>query len=124
MKTLITFLTLLLANSALASVTIYKTVPFNNVEMHQNDMIEASYDFGNNTKDQSAHAEIFCSDPSMTNVGKANWTYKNKVQTQNLPILLKISAEYTGAYADRVGTIVIKDTTDENPIYMSCNFFG
>lgn len=109
-----------------ASVTLYKTVPFNNVKMHKNDVIIADYDFAN--KGESDHNEIFCYDPSLSNVGYATWTYKNQLKSQNLPIFLKISSQYTGEYADRVGTINIVDTVsndeDGNVIFMSCNFFG
>lgn len=124
MKHLALLLGIVSINTATAAVTIYKTVPFNNVTMHKNDIIQANYNFGKDTDDQSAHDEIFCYDPSLTNVGKATWTYKNKTKTHNLPVLLKISGEFSGQYADRVGTITIKDTSNEDFIYMSCNFFG
>lgn len=124
MKFLAFIASALLIHTASAAVIIYKTVPFNNVTMHKNDVIQANYNFGKDSDDQSAHDEIFCYDPSLTNVGKATWTYKNDIKTGNLPILLKISGEFSGQYADRVGTLTIKDTSDADFIYMSCNFFG
>jgi len=127
LKNIIFFSILLIAINAHAAVTIHKTVPFNNVKMHKNDTIIADYNFGKGDCDNPTFREIFCYDPSLTNVGHATWTYHNQVITMNLPVLLKTCPQYSGDFADKTGTITIVDTkeNDENGdvIFMSCNFF-
>lgn len=111
-----------------AAVTIYKTVPFNNVKMHKNDTIIANYNFGKPNCDPSAHIEIFCYDQSLTNVGYATWVFEGQVIKQNLPVLLRNCDKYTGTDADLNGIITIVDTKpkdeDGDVIFMSCNYFG
>jgi hypothetical protein len=128
MKKLVFLISLMASCIAHSAVTIYQTVPFNNVKMHFNDTIIANYNFANNGDGHKDHLAIFCSDPSMTNVGRATWPYNGQIITQNIPIQLKVQDNITGTPADKAGAITIVDTQKKNEngdfIFMSCNFFG
>jgi hypothetical protein len=96
------------------SQTIISTVPFANILLNPNDMIQASYTF-------DGHPIIFCYEDNQETTGSIQWPLEGLVQSSTLPITLITDGQYSGEFADPTGTITITNTASL-PVVVSCPY--
>ena len=110
MKFLTTVILIVLSIEAHA---LQMTVPFTNVPLNAHDSLSATYSFGN-------VPQIFCYVYSTMNIGSITWPYQGQLYSSALPVLLKISKDITGDFADPTGTVTIFNNQNQT-INVSCN---
>jgi len=90
------------------------SVPFENVIMQSNDVIQANYNFG-------VFSTIFCFSNNTQTVGIITWPYAGQMMSGSLPIVLKTNPIFSGSFADPMGTITITNNQPDFQI-ISCLF--
>ena len=76
------------------------SVPFQNIILNPNNIIQASYVFGPN-------AIIFCYENNLQSIGSVTWPYHGKSFSSTLSVPLTTNANYQGLFADPTGIITI-----------------
>ena len=89
------------------------SVPFNNVLLNAHDSLSATYSFG-------IYPQIFCYVDSTMGIGSMTWPYQGQLYSGALPVLLKISKDNTGDFADPTGTVTIFNNQNQT-INVSCD---
>lgn len=114
--TFLSFLILIPFNTTISAAQspILLTVPFENIILNPNAVIQASYSF-------AGHPMIFCFDNTLQTLGNIQWPFQGIIQSSSLPIYLKIDPLYEGELADVTGTIKITNTTSTT-IIMNCQY--
>ncbi|VVC74977.1 hypothetical protein AQUSIP_02510 [Aquicella siphonis] len=92
----------------------FATVPFENISVNPNGVLQAGYAFGD-------HAMIFCFESNLQTVANIQWSYKGQNKNSTLPVFLKTREGFDGQFADANGTIKITNTTARTLI-MNCQF--
>lgn len=85
---------------------ITAVVPFQNVFLNPNDVVQAGFSFG-------PHSQLFCFATNTQIVGIIHWPYQGNIQTGNLPIFLKTNPIFSGSFTDPNGGLTIQNTTNQ-----------
>ena len=108
-------LSILLPQLVLANVNLVSTsVPFQNIILNPNDVIKATYSFGD-------HAIIFCYENNQKFVGNVQWTFQGQIKNSTLSVFLKVNPNFQGEFADPNGIILVTNTTNHTLI-VSCPY--
>lgn len=124
MKKIIACAAFMFIQSTLAmAANIYTTVPFENLPLVPNNVIAASYQFGN-------FSVIYCYENTFQFIGGMQWNYNGSTFSGTLSQISLVKpnppAPFEGAVVDPAGTITITNTAQNNPgntpLVVSCQF--